>query len=106
MNASDWSLIINKPAYKLNLQNIKPYQCTEFSNGLVKKKIHIQMFDRYNRASNIVTREIDFKTATLMYSNYGTDSLDNSKKYVSLSVDGDAAWDVHEQINITYDHNL
>jgi hypothetical protein len=103
INATDWTGIINSPAYKLDIVNIRPYICTDFTNGAYSRNIHIKVFDRYDRPSNTITKKLIIKTAALVYTNVYPVTATNSQTYNKYTVDPNPTPEIfHKFLNFSY----
>jgi hypothetical protein len=103
INATDWTGIINSVKYKLDIVNIRPYICTDFTNGAYPRNIHIKVFDRYDRPSNTITKKLIIKTAALVYTNVYPVTATNSQTYNKYTVDPNPTPEIfHKFLNFSY----
>jgi len=82
----DWDKVINMPAYKLAIEDLRPHSCWDFVDGKYLRTVHLQVIDRYGRASNIVTRKVLIKTSVLMYTNAKPVKISNRGCSFSLNI--------------------
>lgn len=107
LNATVWDGILNLPAYKLDIVNIRPYICTDFANGAYPRNIHMKVLDRYERESNTVTRKLVIKTAALVYSNDLPVKVTNSQIYNKQVVDPNPTPEIFQRfLNISYESGV
>lgn len=86
LDESDWSLILNRPSYKLDIMNVRPYECRDYAEEKYPRTIRMRVFDEFDRGSNIVSKVMEIRTAAMIFSNEGTAKITNSQPDVSVVV--------------------
>ena len=84
--ASDWNYILNQVVYRLDLDRMPPSACDTFVGGGYHREIRLSVVDRYGRVSNTVSRNINFQTATFVFTNEKPVKINNAQPYVSVIV--------------------
>lgn len=85
--ASDWNRFLNLVIYRLNLDELSPVACDDFIHRQgYHRKVSLYVLDRYNRRSNIVSRNVDFKTAGFVFSNAKPVKINNRQSYITMQI--------------------
>lgn len=62
MNLTDWDSVINFPAYRLNIDDPRPFSCVNYIHDRYPRTFTMYVVDRYGRQSNTITRKMDVQT--------------------------------------------
>ena len=62
MNLSEWDSVINFPAYRLNIDDPRPFSCANYIRGRYPRTFSMHVVDRFGRHSNTITRKLDVQT--------------------------------------------
>jgi len=82
-------------------QYLSPKACYRFTDGLYNPMIHLQVIDRYGRASNVVSKKLVVTTAILLYASDMPVVIDNGVAFTSLSIQQNTFDPIHDLVNVT-----
>lgn len=101
--ASDWNNFLNLVMYRLNIDKLPAQACDAFVDNKYPRRINIYVVDRYNRLSNVVSRYVDFSTATFVFTNSKPVKISNAQPFVSVVINRniDPAYRTNPFVNIT-----
>lgn len=101
LTKDDWERVINLPSYRLDVDGLRPHSCPLFTNGKYERTFYVQITDRYGRLSNIVTRKLYVRTASIMYSNRKPVKVSNLSPLISVEISRSTFEPVRNGLNIT-----
>lgn len=76
-----WNFVLSDD---ISFQNLPPQACNAFVKGQYPRTISVQVEDRYGRRSNVVSRQINVITGTLVYGNARPVRVSNDQPLISL----------------------